>query len=634
MAKTFFFVFLSFFFALFLSCIDKMAAVIPMPAMPLSFQRAYDDQAALSQAGYSFGEFQTDMTVAADRRIIAFSDVHGDIEALLICLRDCAGIIRKKRNADGTERFDPSTSRDPELSALLALDIDDPDYPRDLNYEWNMDGTNATTIVVIIGDIIDPYRPDSITAGDFYYPQVELKMLHFINALNEHSLRMNQGRADFGKIIPLCGNHEIVNFNGNTNWVRNYIFPQDHPSMNNNYWNGMSRFQVFRFGQPGFKLYTQTVGTGVLLKINHSIFVHGELTIKNELDFPHVDWYNKLLNYPLTPAQWQTPEYLRYTQLMLSGLLEGRRYGNPQGNGPVPRRVGDNAKETQFCDTVRNEILHFCNTAAGEHCGPHPDRLIRIIKGHCQQNNFTDPRYSLGTVVQQTAMLDILSNESKVEGVMDETIANRSYGITAECELDAHPIHIGFAYQPQLVKLDIAMGRGQLENEVSYTEKSLRRASERAFFISKIPQVLEIIGEQLQIRRSSVQNMVRHMPRPTYQARVRYMYGRLESLANDILATDLTNTMNRIDLADELQDMVNTPSADPKEKFVKMVLDQWIQLLSALHADIPLIQSKLTQWTTPSIYGGTKKKRSKQSHRTQRKKKTNKTSKRRITRKK
>jgi hypothetical protein len=174
-------------------------------------------QAEIMGLGYSFGAFETNMNVAADRRIITFSDLHGDLEALLVCLRDCAGVIRKKPRLDGSLLFDPSVSRDPELDTFLQLDINHNLYRRDLNYEWVMTPDVASTIVVIIGDLLDPVRPDTYInpdtgVPDFYYPQIELKLLHFINALNENSLVQHEGRADYGRIMKLCGNHEIINF--------------------------------------------------------------------------------------------------------------------------------------------------------------------------------------------------------------------------------------------------------------------------------------------------------------------------------------------------------------------------------------------------------------------------------------
>ena len=142
----------------------------------------------------TFDPFETNMEVDENRRIIAFSDIHADIEVLIICLRDCAQVIKKK-SGFGYEQ----SKRDEDLYKQLKMDITDPDYNFDLNYCWcDYDSINANTIVVIIGDIIDgirKYEDKVITSKKYmnrleilYYPQVEMKILHFINALNRDSL--------------------------------------------------------------------------------------------------------------------------------------------------------------------------------------------------------------------------------------------------------------------------------------------------------------------------------------------------------------------------------------------------------------------------------------------------------------
>jgi hypothetical protein len=163
---------------------EEIKSVLCTPYVHIQeMRRLYE----LEQDGKVFEPFQTQMDVASNRRIISLSDIHGDIDSLLICLRDCADVIVKKERY----RFDSNIERDPNLEILLVKDINDQDYVRDLNYQWNE--ANSDTIVVIIGDLIDPLRSD--TAIDpltgipsLYYSQVELKLLHFINALNENAL--------------------------------------------------------------------------------------------------------------------------------------------------------------------------------------------------------------------------------------------------------------------------------------------------------------------------------------------------------------------------------------------------------------------------------------------------------------
>ena len=89
-------------------------------------------------------------TVINDRslnNIYVFSDIHADVHALIIALRDCAKVIKKRSNFISTEK-------------LLNIDIVDNDngYIHDLMYEWCGDNSQ----VVIIGDFIDGRRYDNL----------------------------------------------------------------------------------------------------------------------------------------------------------------------------------------------------------------------------------------------------------------------------------------------------------------------------------------------------------------------------------------------------------------------------------------------------------------------------------------
>ena len=85
-------------------------------------------------------------------RIIALSDIHGDMHALIVAFRDCAQIIRKK-----PDHINPNPEQlDLETEGLLELNLNihEAIYQNDLNYEWCGGNTN----VVICGDILDGYR--------------------------------------------------------------------------------------------------------------------------------------------------------------------------------------------------------------------------------------------------------------------------------------------------------------------------------------------------------------------------------------------------------------------------------------------------------------------------------------------
>jgi hypothetical protein len=142
--------------------------------------------------------------------IFALSDIHADIDSLIIVLRDCAKVIKYKTLPVST------MSEQENLFKMLQLNIWDDNYLFNLNYEWIGNDAN----VVIIGDIIDGFRLGMSSHNKaMQYPQVEIKILYFINQLNLDI--QEQGKK--GIIYKLLGNHELMNFIDPTS-ANNYIF--------------------------------------------------------------------------------------------------------------------------------------------------------------------------------------------------------------------------------------------------------------------------------------------------------------------------------------------------------------------------------------------------------------------------
>jgi predicted MPP superfamily phosphohydrolase len=115
-------------------------------------------------------KFKTDMIVDVNRRIIALSDIHCDLEAMIICLRDCTKVIKKKEQYNFNQ-YVP----DDDLYIQLNKNIWDISYNVDLGYEW----CGGDTIVVIIGDLLDGTRKHSMKKNDsvdsdeiLYYPHI------------------------------------------------------------------------------------------------------------------------------------------------------------------------------------------------------------------------------------------------------------------------------------------------------------------------------------------------------------------------------------------------------------------------------------------------------------------------------
>ena len=67
---------------------------------------------------YRFQPFPT-VLQGVTNRIVTFSDIHGDLDALIVCLRDCANVIYKP----GYNPSDATGQRDPDLDRYYDMDI-------------------------------------------------------------------------------------------------------------------------------------------------------------------------------------------------------------------------------------------------------------------------------------------------------------------------------------------------------------------------------------------------------------------------------------------------------------------------------------------------------------------------------
>ena len=161
--------------------------------------------------------------------IHSLSDIHGDLHSFIITLRDCAKVIGKVDYISGNNL----DIIDPDIEYNLNIDIseDDNDYDETLGYEW----IGGNSYVVICGDMIDPSRSNCNThiknkncikddgLECVNYPQIEIKVLRFINAINKKAIKKD------GKIFKLLGNHEIESITPeNREWIEGYTFDRDY----------------------------------------------------------------------------------------------------------------------------------------------------------------------------------------------------------------------------------------------------------------------------------------------------------------------------------------------------------------------------------------------------------------------
>ena len=416
-------------------------------------------------------------------------------------------------------------------------------YKDDLNYEWCGDNTH----VVICGDIIDPYRGETylpicrkiekkegykyededynkeydVTYEEIqkdekllpceYYPQIELKILWFINAINKQIINQNKE----GKIIKLVGNHDLSAIIDGA-YTDRYAFPTDLKKTN--YYNNCKRQDIFKVGNPGFNFLVEG-GIGILVKINSTIFVHGDLVetynTYNDLN-QFMNDENKREQY-----KWQNmfSRELDYNIAAMghekSSLLSRKR-GNIDNKAHY--RIEYEDEQQKYCNELRESFLKF-----RDYSNPvltDDVNNLKLVIGHCVQRSEPNEYYKNRTY-------NLIENETNniVETYGVDTYVGKSYktnrstifGITMECKIEDEykntELQIYDLYQ--LYRIDIGSSRGQDFEPYN----SIKTPEDENFYLySKTPQILEINKDgTVKIKKSTIGNTRRYLLRPTYE---------------------------------------------------------------------------------------------------------------------
>lgn len=452
-------------------------------------------------------------------RIIALSDVHGDINGLIIALRDCAKVIRKR-----------DESKD-ELNMWLNYDLLEKDitgYLIDLGYEWCGDNTH----VVLVGDTIDSMRqgtiaiknPDGTIKYEHEYPQVELKIILLLNKLDDYAIRRG------GRVIKLTGNHELINLMGNTQFVDQFTFDGIRRTSDKPYFKHRgieyTRNNFFKKGNLGHDIFRHN-GTGILVKINNFVFIHGRTT---DLPYEKYKKYNNWLNGYANI----TYEELKSLQDTRTSPLWNRDYGSDKD---IHERFHNNK---EFCEQVDKDILKFCEGTSFD-----PNK-IKVVVGHCIQSYSTiynQRNSTFRTIEEITDSVEVLSGDSDgglPEFSSEEKVSGKSmriFGITMECGIeksikinDKKEIIEKIETEPRIYRVDIGMSRGfdveqmsELLNNVKTPEEG--KFLEHNYIFSRTPQVLEVLQqgdkEKVRIIRSKIKNTRIHQPRTWFENAVK-----------------------------------------------------------------------------------------------------------------
>ena len=477
----------------------------------------------------------SDLDIDPSPRIISLSDIHGDMDALIIALRDCAKVIEPISGIPSIG----NNVRDSELDRFLNLDLmvlsnmilfdnaikdvlgtdslGNTIYgDRVLNFRW----IGGNTHVVLVGDIIDPVRkdgrgilqtsplPGKRNANDLY-PQAEIKILKFLNRLDELA------NANGGKVIKLIGNHEIGNFKEKTPYSPYYgdIYTHDGkepmPYINQmGVIDTLPRNVFFNLNQPGFHLFMER-GSGVYLRINNILFMHGQLynPTKRDFNYTKCDRINSELNQKPLTINSSSPNF---TEFMGAPQLWDREYGDET---KIHVRMNNPLNGETFCKRVVDDVTVFL--------GGHPimkkipaDKF-KIIIGHCPQmysvypDNLPYPIklnrtfYTQNQLDEKTVELTQPAKTFLPEPMQINT--NNVFGISMEC-----PTQPGISttddsdQHHRIYKVDVGVSRGFEQNAIYNMTKSHQEIKQ--LFLSRVPQVLELHGDNVRILRSTVKN--------------------------------------------------------------------------------------------------------------------------------
>lgn len=474
-------------------------------------------------------DVQTSINVPPETPIFAFSDIHGDIHSLIISLRDCAKVIRKK----STFSFDQN-HEDSNVEELLNIDINTEDgaYIDDLNYEWC--GTNEQ--IVIIGDLLDGNRQNNITIDkgqtrpslENEYPQIEIKIIRFINSLIDQAQAVLT-ETRIGMIYKLLGNHEIVNmamniefddpsYNSLISEYKKYIFPNDQTmgSKPVPYYENIPRYRTFIYGYPGYNLLFKHT-CRYLLKINGNVFVHGGLLTSDDTYPIYHDINRNLHNgnrdsFVKIITESLEPESSMFTRDFGSDKIMNILYNDP-------------LKKSQYCRKVKGLLEEFVLDLPDSDSYRNADQF-KLIVGHCIQSTssmLNTKNESLRRIVESDDYTETLGESSEsgepiVEYPADRTDGGLIFGISMSC-----PINEGNTLH-RVYRIDVGSSRSfdntAVNNRIINHDGQNFASKERSYLFSRTPQVLKLTDNTANIIRSKIRNTRIHQPRYNYNQMV------------------------------------------------------------------------------------------------------------------
>ena len=428
-------------------------------------------------------------------KIFAIGDIHGDIIPLIVCLRDCCKVIRKKSNFNfKQEEFDT------DLNIEMLKEWNDITFKDDLNYKWI--GENSA--VIFCGDLLDNVR-GSIQKKPQEYPMEEARIFKFINAINKEAVLKG------GRLFKILGNHDMYNLNGVTkNKLSSYV--SKYAINYEGYKQGATnRLDYFYKGNPGSKLIGED-NAYLFLMIKDFIFVHGGissslLNVKNieKTNTSLMEFINNNQNKIFDLETDSIENQLTFSNDDNDGLVHDRFFGFKDD-------IINNNEEKEMCSILYNKFILLCNDLKqklqnNNYCEPNK---MKLVIGHCIQNKSTSDSNKIFK-----ASFSNLNSENKLNNFVISQEFNSPvykgepskytsiYGITVSCG-DRNENNIIDYNNPSIFRIDVGMSRGF--NKGRFSKEKI---------YSRTPQVLKIEYIQgkpkISIIKSTYENTIKHL---------------------------------------------------------------------------------------------------------------------------
>lgn len=424
--------------------------------------------------------------------LYAIGDIHGDIRALIICLRDLCKVIVSNNITDKLLQ----TRRDEYMIEMINRDVDLYDtrlYDQSLGYKW----IGGTSIVVIVGDILDNLRRvDDYNNKNIDYPMEEVKMLLFLNTMKFMAQR------EGGRIITLLGNHDVLNLNGSS--IDSFVSEKALRTKIKISGRDYDRKTFFKIGNYGSVLMSYG-GFGILVKVNDFVFTHACLL----RDFPFRDIVkvNNDINEYFDKGQYDEISEILHSTRMYSFL-------NNRFQSYWYDVVSYDKDDTSFCSGLVRTINNVF---------PGIEPLPILVVGHEVQSSAFKPLtesqkvYSLSRVTEKGHRTR--SVVTTPINVQPKTPKDYESTFTMNCTLQRR----GY---PLIIRIDVAMStmfdmpyHPKYKNPAKDRIEEIEISSEKLLRIkSRCPHVLHIEYnsgniEKIESIRSSTYNTLLHQNR-------------------------------------------------------------------------------------------------------------------------